>query len=277
LVTGATSGIGFATATALARAGMHVVMVSRNPARGEAARAAIRRDTGSNRLEVLQADLSSRDSVRALAARFLATHERLDVLVNNAGVFEPRRRTSVDGIEMTLAVNTLAPFLLSSLLLDRLRESAPARIVNVCSAMQARASLDLADLQFARRPYRMTQAYSQSKLALLLATRELARRLGGSGVTVNAAHPGWVATNLGNLGGVVGLAWRLSKPFMISPDEGAKTSVYLALSPAVTGVSGGYFARERPAPVNPLAEDPELAARLWEALESLAGAKVLAA
>jgi Dehydrogenases with different specificities (related to short-chain alcohol dehydrogenases) len=273
LITGATSGIGLATATALARAGARVVMVSRDPRRGESVRAAINRQTGSDQLEVMQADLASLDSIRALAQGFLAAHERLDVLINDAGVFEPHRRLSADGIEMTLAVNLVAPFLLTSLLLERLRQSAPSRIVNVCSAMQASASLDLDDLQFERRPYRMTQSYGQSKLALLMVTKELARRLQGTGVTVNAAHPGWVATNLGNFGGLVGFGWRAMRPFMISPEEGAKTSVYLALSPEATGFSGGYFAKQKRAPSNPIAEDPSLAARLWDTLESLVRAK----
>jgi NAD(P)-dependent dehydrogenase (short-subunit alcohol dehydrogenase family) len=224
-------------------------------------------------VEVMQADLSSLDSIRTLAKRFLAAHEQLDVLINSAGVLEPHRRLSADRIEMTLAVNLVAPFLLTSLLLDRLCQSAPSRIVNVSSATQATASLQLDDLQFERRPYRMTQAYGQSKLALLLVTKELARRLQGTDVTVNALHPGGVATNLGNRGGLVGLGWRVAKLFMISPDEGAKTSVYLALSPDVTGVSGDYFAEQRSLPPNPIADDPELAAKLWGILESLVQSK----
>lgn len=269
LITGATSGIGFATARALAKAGARVVLVSRDPQRGESARAAISREAGSSRLEVMEADLASLGSIRALVERFQATHGSLDVLINDAGVFEPHRRLSADGIEMTLAVNLVAPFLLTTLLLERLRQSAPSRIVNVCSAMQASASLDLDDLQFERRRYRMTQAYSQSKLALLMVTKELARRLQGTDVTVNAVHPGWVATNLGNLGGPVGMSWRLMRPFMISPEEGAKTSVYLALSPEVAGVTGGYFAKQSNAPSNPIADDPRLAKELWGVLESL--------
>lgn len=276
LITGATSGIGFATAKALARAGARVVMVSRDPLRGESARAAINRETGSDQLEVMQADLSSLDSIRVLAKRFLAAHEKLDVLINDAGVFEPHRRLSADGIEMTLAVNVVAPFLLTSLLLDRLRQSAPSRIVNVSSATQATASLHIDDLQFERRPYRMTQAYGQSKLALLLVTKELARRLQGTGISVNALHPGGVASNLGNRGGLVGLGWRVARLFMISPDEGAKTSVYLALSPELTGVSGGYFAKQKRVASNPIAEDPSMAGKLWETLESLVQSKASA-
>jgi NAD(P)-dependent dehydrogenase (short-subunit alcohol dehydrogenase family) len=276
LITGATSGIGFATAEALARAGTRVVIVSRDPQRGESACAAINRETGSDQLEVMQADLSSLDSIRTLANRFLTAHEQLDVLINNAGVLEPHRRLSADGIEMTLAVNLVAPFLLTSLLLDRLRQSAPSRIVNVSSATQATASLHIDDLQFERRPYRMTQAYGQSKLALLLMTKELARRLQGTGITVNALHPGGVASNLGNRGRLVGLGWRVARLFMISPDEGARTSVYLALSPEVTGVSGGYFAKQSQVPANPIAEDPRLAAKLWETLESLVQSKAQA-
>ena len=273
LITGATSGIGFATAKALAQAGTRVVIVSRDPQRGEFARGAINRETGSDRLEVMQADLSSLASIRSLAKRCLSAHERLDVVINNAGVLEPKRRLSADGIEMTLAVNLVAPFLLTSLLLDRLRQSAPSRIVNVSSATQATASLQLDDLQFERRPYRMTQAYAQSKLGLLLVTKELARGLQGTDVTVNALHPGGVATNLGNRGGLLGLGWRVAKLFMIRPDKGARTSVYLALSPEVTSVSGGYFAEQRPVPPNLIADDPRLAAKLWGILESLVQSK----
>jgi len=269
LITGATSGIGFATAKALAKAGARVVIVSRDPQRGDFARAAISRETGSSQLEVMQADLASLDSIRGLAQRFQATHERLDVLINDAGVFEPHRRLSADGIEMTFAVNVVAPFLLTELL--RLRQSAPSRIVNVCSAMHASASLDIDDLQFEGRRYGMTRAYGQSKLALLMVTKELARRLQGTEVTVNAVHPGFVASNLGKLGGPVGMSWRLMRPLMISPEEGAKTSVYLALSPEVAGVSGGYFAKQSKAASNPIADDPRLARELWGILETLVG------
>ena len=271
LITGATSGIGFATAKALAGAGARVVIVSRDAQRGEIARAAISRETGSSQLDVMQADLASLDSIRALAQRFQATHGSLDVLINNAGVFEPHRRLSADGIEMTFAVNVVAPFLLTELLLERLRQSAPSRIVNVCSAMHASASLEIDDLQFEGRRYGMTRAYGQSKLALLMVTKELARRLRGTEVTVNAVHPGFVASNLGRLGGPVGMSWRLMKPLMISPEEGAKTSVYLALSPEVDGVSGGYFAKQSQAPSNPIADNPRLARELWGVLETLVG------
>ena len=271
LITGATSGIGFATAKALAGAGERVVIVSRDAQRGEIARAAISRETGSSQLDVMQADLASLDSIRALAQRFQATHGSLDVLINNAGVFEPHRRLSADGIEMTFAVNVVAPFLLTELLLERLRQSAPSRIVNVCSAMHASASLEIDDLQFEGRRYGMTRAYGQSKLALLMVTKELARRLRGTEVTVNAVHPGFVASNLGRLGGPVGMSWRLMKPLMISPEEGAKTSVYLALSPEVDGVSGGYFAKQSQAPSNPIADNPRLARELWGVLETLVG------
>jgi NAD(P)-dependent dehydrogenase (short-subunit alcohol dehydrogenase family) len=271
LITGATSGIGFATAKALAGAGARVVIVSRDAQRGEIARAAISRETGSSQLDVMQADLASLDSIRALAQRFQATHGSLDVLINNAGVFEPHRRLSADGIEMTFAVNVVAPFLLTELLLERLRQSAPSRIVNVCSAMHASASLDIDDLQFEGRRYGMTRAYGQSKLALLMVTKELARRLRGTEVTVNAVHPGFVASNLGRLGGPVGMSWRLMRPLMISPEEGAKTSVYLTLSPEVDGVSGGYFAKQSQAPSNPIADNPRLARELWGVLETLVG------
>jgi len=269
LITGATSGLGYATAEALARLGATVVLVSRDVHRGEATRRAVAESTGSARLEVLQADLASLESIRRLSARLRDRHPRLDVLVNNAGTLEPRRRLSADGIEMTLAVNLVAPFVLSTLLLDRLRQSAPARIVNLASETQGRAALDLDDLQFDRRPYSMWQAYGQSKLGLTLFTKELARRVDGTGLTANSLHPGVMASDLGHRDGLTGLVWAVASRFMRSPDAAARHVTYLATSPDLAATNGAYFDQARRVRPNPIAEDPIAGARLWEVLERL--------
>jgi NAD(P)-dependent dehydrogenase (short-subunit alcohol dehydrogenase family) len=269
LITGATSGIGYATAEELARLGARLALVSRDPRRGEDARRRLAEASGSSQIEVLQADLASMDSIRRFAETFRAGHDRLDVLINNAGLMSPRRQFSKDGIELTFAVNVVAPFLVTNLLLDRLKASAPSRIVNVSSAAHLRAGIDLDDLQFRRRRYWMMSAYGQSKLALNLLTVEWSRRLAGTGVTANALHPGTVATNFGNWGGVLGLGYKLVGRFMLPPSQGAQTPAYLAASPEVATVSGAYFDNRRPAKPNPLALDPNLAARLWNALEAL--------
>jgi NAD(P)-dependent dehydrogenase (short-subunit alcohol dehydrogenase family) len=269
LITGATSGIGHETAAGLLRLGAHVVLVSRNAARGADARLRLIERTGSQEVDVLPGDLASQESIRALAASFLERYPRLEVIVNNAGVIEPRRELSSDRIERTLAVNVVAPFLLTNLLLERLRESMPSRIVNVSSGAQDKATLDLDDLQFERRPYAMLKAYGQSKLALNVFTAELARRLPGSFVTVSAVNPGAVASNLGNRGRFMGVAWNVAKRFMLSAAQGAESVVHLAASPEVTGWSGGYFVRDRKVRPNPVVEDPEVGRHLWAILERL--------
>jgi NAD(P)-dependent dehydrogenase (short-subunit alcohol dehydrogenase family) len=269
LITGATSGIGHETAAGLLRLGAHVVLVSRNEARGEDARLRLIERTGSPEVEVLPGDLATQESIRALGASFLEKHPRLEVIVNNAGVIEPRRQLSLDGVEMTLAVNVVAPFLLTNLLLERLRESLPSRVVNVSSGAQDEATLDLDDLQFERRPYAMLKAYGQSKLALNVFTAELARRLPGSFVTVTAVNPGAVASNLGNRGRFMGVGWKVAKRFMLSPEQGARSVIHLAASPEVTGWSGGYFVRDRKVRPNPVVEDPEVGRHLWSILERL--------
>lgn len=274
LITGATSGIGYATAEGLARLGARVILAARDAERGEAARRALAAATGSDRLEVVVGDLASLASTRRMAAEVLERHQRIDVLINNAGLASIRRQLSTDGIELTLAVNLVAPFLLTTLLLDRLCESAPARIVNVSSESQRGASIDLDDLQFERRRYGTMRAYGQSKLGLNLYTVELARRLAGTGVTANALHPGVVATNIGNQNALMRLGYRLARPFMLSPEDGARTSIYLASSPEVAGVSGGYFFGTRRLQPNRIAEDPAAASRLWEILEGLAQVRV---
>ena len=272
LVTGATSGIGKATATALARLGAEVVLVARDPAKGQATVAELRAATGNSRVELLLADLASQASIRHAAEQVKRTHQRLHVLVNNAGGYWATRHLTPDGLELTFALNHLAYFLLTTLLLEPLRTSAPARIVNVTSSAQAFGRLHLDDLQFQRR-YRGQAAYNQSKLANVLFTYELARRLEGTGVTVNCAAPGVTRTNFGrdDSGPVMRLLTPLARPFMRSPEQGADTPVWLASSPEVEGVTGRYYASRRARRSSRRSYDTELARRLWQVSEELTG------
>ncbi len=263
LITGATSGIGKETAFGLARLGARVVIVGRDPDRTRAAADWIRRETGSEHVSFLLADLSSQAEVRRLAREFRDRHSRLDVLVNNAGGIFARRETTVDGFERTWALNHLAYFLLIQELLDLLKASAPARIVNVASTMHRGGVIDFGDLQ-GDKSYGGIRAYSQSKLANVLFTYALARRLKGTGVTANCLHPGGVATGFGqNTLGALKLLMRLARPFLISAEEGAATSIYLASSPDVEGASGRYFAKCKPARSSAASHDEALQERLW--------------
>jgi NAD(P)-dependent dehydrogenase (short-subunit alcohol dehydrogenase family) len=271
LVTGASSGIGRATALGLADEGARLLLVGRTPERCEETLASIRRRTGRDDAVMLRADLSSQKEVRRLAEEVLALAERLHVLVNNAGVTLLRRETTEDGLEATFATNHLAYFLLTGLLLPRLRASAPARIVNVASEAHRFAPIDWDDLQSERR-YRGLRVYGRSKTANILFTQELARRIAGSGVTANSLHPGGIRSNLGRSEGRIAEAVRrLVGLFLKPPEEGARTSLYLASAPEVEGRSGGYFVdcRERAPAAH--ASDPELARRLWEKSEELTG------
>jgi retinol dehydrogenase 14 len=243
LITGGSSGIGKATALGLANKGASVVMVCRDRSRGEAAATEIIEKSGNELVDVMLADLSSQESIRQLAQDFADRYGRLHVLINNAGVFISRRTLTVDGIETTFAVNYLAPFLLTNLVLEVLKASAPARIVNVTSSGERSGTIDFEDLQ-GERKYGGIRAYNQSKLAMVLFTYELAKRLEGTGVSANCVHPGVVATNLGRgNGGFFGFLTRLMRPFFSSPEKGAETPIYLASSPEVEGVSGKYFAK----------------------------------
>jgi NAD(P)-dependent dehydrogenase (short-subunit alcohol dehydrogenase family) len=268
LVTGANSGIGRVTALELARRGAHVVMVCRDRARGEAALAEIKQASGNEQVELMLCDLSSQADIRRFADEFKATHDRLDVLINNAGLYLRKRETTVAGIEMTFAVNHLAYFLLTNLLLDVLKRSAPARVVNVSSDAHKHGHINFDDLQ-GEKSYSGVKAYCHSKLANILFTRELSRRLAGTRVTANCLHPGAVAT---------GIFRALPKPIeavikllTISPEKGARTSVYLASSPDVEGVSGKYFVRSAEAPPSAEAQDDQVAARLWAESARLTG------
>lgn len=275
VVTGANSGIGLETAAELARAGARTVLTARDAGRGEAAVAEVRRRAGHDEVSLVVFDLASLASVRQGAAEILDRCDRIDVLVNNAGLVLSKRQETTDGFEATFAINHLGPFLLTGLLLDRITKSAPARIVNVSSTAHqgARRGLDFDDLQ-ARRGYRGMQVYSRSKLANIYFTTELARRLAGTGVTANCLHPGTVATGYGRDGdatGVLGFGVRVIKPFVLTPAQGARTSVYLASSPEVRDVTGEYFVRCRSRRPSKAARDPEAARRLWEVSEQLVG------
>ena len=266
MVTGANSGIGKATALELAQMGATVVMVCRDRARGEEARREITTKSRKNAVDLLQADLSSQQSIRQLVENFQHHYTHLHVLINNAGAaFPGRRRETVDGLEMTFAVNYLAPFLLTNLLLDVLKASAPARIVNVSSAAHKSGYIQLDDLQ-AEKLYRPMRTYPQAKLAVVLFTYELARRLQGTEVTANCLHPGFVATNFAQSDGgpAVRLLVKLLGSFGASPEKGAKTSIYLASSPEVEGVTGQYFVKSIPRRSAAISYDESLQRQLWE-------------
>lgn len=270
LITGATSGIGRATALALARDGFHVVIVGRRAEQTAKTAEWLRQQTGSGHIEFLVADLTSQAHVRRLAREFAATHPRLDVLINNAGgVFTGWELTS-DGVERTWALNHLAPLLLSLELMELLKASAPSRIVNVASSAQSNGKIDL-DHQHERDAFSMN-AYANAKLANVMATYALARRLEGTGVTVNALHPGVVATSFGkNTGGWVKVLSTLAGPFLLTPEKGAATSVYLASAPEVERVTGSYFVRSKPHTSSPASYDRGLQEQVWQAALSEIG------
>lgn len=271
MVTGATSGIGLATAEALARMGATLVVVGRNREKGGAAVARIQEASGDHSVEYLHADLSVQTQVRNMAQEFKGRYPRLDVLVNNAGAFFLKRQLTADGIEMTWAVNHLSAFLLTNLLLEPLEASAAGRVVNVSSNRHLNGTINFDDLEGARR-YGGFAAYDQSKLADVLFTYELARRLGSAPVTVNALHPGSVATN------IAAGSSRLAKFFMplgrlvaLSPEAGADTSVFLASSPEVAGVTGKYFVKQRAVRSSPTSYDEARAQRLWRISAEMTG------
>jgi NAD(P)-dependent dehydrogenase (short-subunit alcohol dehydrogenase family) len=253
--------------------GARVVLVCRNQRKGESALADIQRQTGSSHLDLLIADMSSFGSVRGLAERVQQLYPQLDVLINNAGAAVRRRTLSADGIEMTVAGNYLGAALLTFLLLDLLKSSAPSRIVNVSSEAQRNSRLDLNDLQFEKRKYNPLAAYGQSKLLMNAFTFELARRLQGTGVTANCLHPGVVATNIwpADAPWFVKLLVGVMKPFMLNSKQGAKVSLYLATSPDVANVSGQYFVKSRPASSNSLSRDPKVMTEIWRWTEKMIG------
>jgi NAD(P)-dependent dehydrogenase (short-subunit alcohol dehydrogenase family) len=279
VVTGGNSGIGFETAAALAEMGARVIVTARNADKGRAGvgRITERAETAAKggRAQLVVFDLADFASVRRGAEEVLGQAPRIDVLVNNAGVVLSERANTVDGLEATFATNHLGPFLLTNLLLDRIRETPSARIVNVSSTAHgaARKGIPFDDLQ-SEGHYRAMRVYGQSKLANILFTLELARRLQGTGVTANSLHPGTVRTGYGADGdakGFLAFGLKISGPFFLSPAQGARTSIYLASSPEVHGVSGEYFVKCKPVQPKRWARDPEAALRLWKVSEELVG------
>jgi len=272
LVTGATSGLGLEASVDLARRGACVVMVGRDPPRTEAAHRLVTDRSGSRDVSHLLCDFASQAAIRDLARAFHEEHDRLDALVNNAGGVNKVRRLTVDGIEATFAVNHLGYFLLTNLLLDLLVRSAPARVVSVASIGHRRGTLDFHDLGFGRG-YTIMRAYGRSKLANVLFSAELARRLAGTGVTSNSLHPGGVATNIwsGAPLWTKPIIFVLLRPWLVSAEKGAATIVQLVVDPALDGVSGLYFEEGKPSTPAPLARDPALARRLWDVSVALVG------
>jgi NAD(P)-dependent dehydrogenase (short-subunit alcohol dehydrogenase family) len=270
LVTGATSGIGEATARALAQQGATVVVNGRDRERGELAVRRIQKEANNPRVEFIVGDLSTRSGVRSIAAEFRARHDRLDVLVNNVGAMFAKRQETADGLERTFALNHLSYFHLTNLLLDLLKASAPSRVVNVASNTHRGARLDFDDLQ-SKRSYSAMGVYNQTKLANVLFTYELARRLAGTGVTVTALHPGVTATSIGKIGGVMSVAWWAMTKFVQGAEQGAQTSIHLASSPDVAGTTGSYYVKQRPVQSSPETYDEVAAKRLWEISEALIG------
>ena len=273
LVTGATSGIGLEASVALARQGARVIMVGRNQAKTEAARADVASRSGSKEVSSLLADFASQASVRALADAVRSRTDRLDVLVNNAGGVNKARTVTADGIETTFAVNHLGYFLLTNLLLDLVVKSAPARVVTVASVGHRRGTLDFEDLGFERGGYSIMRAYSRSKLANILFANELARRRAGSGVTSNSLHPGSVDTNIWSGAPLWAkpIIQVLLRPFFISAEKGGERIVQLAASPELEGVTGKYFEDGKAVDPAPLARDASLATRLWDVSARMVG------
>ena len=270
LITGANAGIGKTTALGLAKLGARVVMVSRNKEMGEEALKEIASESGNENIDLLTADLASFASIRKLAEEIRSRYDKLDVLINNAGIFMSELQYTEDKIEMQWGVNHLAPFLLTHLLMDTLKKASSARIVNVSSRVHFRGVINFDDLNMTSR-YDGLKAYSQSKLANVLFTSELAERLQGTGVTANCLHPGGVRTHFvdKNASGIYKVGWILLKPFMISPSQGAETSVYLASSEEVEGVTGKYFDKCKPRRSSRISYDKDVAKRLWEVSEEL--------
>lgn len=270
VVTGATDGIGKVTARELAKMGATVTILGRNPEKAQQVVKELRLAAGHDRIGFVRVDLSSQKSIRGAAETLKARLKRLDVLINNAGAMYNRRTLTEDGIEATFALNHLGYFLLTNLLLDTLKASAPSRIVNVASAAHAGAKLPIDDLQMSKK-YSGWRAYQRSKLANIYFTYELARRLQGTNVTVNCLHPGFVASRFGNNnGGVFRALFGAAKTFFaISENNGARTSVYLASSPEVASVTGKYFDSRKAVKSSPISYSEQTGRELWRASEKL--------
>lgn len=271
LITGGTSGMGLETARAIAKKGARVVIVGRNKEKCENTVAMLKKETGDKNVEYLLADLSSQKEVRKLASKFKKKYKKLHVLVNNAGGFFLTREKSVDDIEMNFALNYLSYFLLTNLLLDVLKDSAPSRIVNVSSAEHLDVELDFDDLE-SKNKYNGMKAYSKSKLADIIFTYELHRRLENTGVTANTLHPGWVATNIGKNNGLISkLIVPLIQVGAVHPEKGAQTCIQLACSPDLECVSGKYFDKGNETNSAECSYDENIAKKLWNISEKMTG------
>ncbi len=271
LVTGANNGIGKETARGLAARGAAVIMVCRDREKGMTALGEIAGSTGNGKLDLQIADLADMAQVRSLGERICSAYPRLDVLINNAGLQLWQRQVTTDGHEMTFAVNQLAPFLLTHLLLEPLKAAGAARIINVASGLHKFGRLNFDDLMFTGR-YSSLKAYGQSKLAIIMFTYELARRLAGAGITANAVMPGVARTGFTrDYRGLMGVGTRLIRVFMISPQKGAQTPVYLATSPELEGVTGKYFEKMKTIKSSPASYDSAAARRLWQVSAELTG------
>ena len=273
LITGGTGGIGRAAAVGLASMGARVGITGRDRPRADSAAAAIARESGNPAIDVFVADMSSQAEVRRLADEVLAAYPRLDVLLNNVGGFWAHRHTTADGLEHTFALNHLAPFLLTNLLLERLKASAPARIVTVSSGAQSMGRIDFDDLM-GEQAYSGSAAYNQSKLANVMFTYELAGRLEGTGVTATALHPGLTSTAFSAEDPSMGLLVKVLRPFMKSPARGAETPIYLASSPEAEGFTGQYFANRKAKKSHDSSYEAATTARLWQVSADLVGLPV---
>ncbi|MEM7020373.1 MAG: SDR family oxidoreductase [Pseudomonadota bacterium] len=269
IVTGATDGIGKITARTLAEQGAHVILVAQNAEKGAVVVDEILQLTGNRELQFLPADLSSQADIRQLANTILHRCQHIDVLINNAGAIFMRRQESVDGIEMTWALNHLGYFLLTQLLLERIIESGRSRIVNVSSIVHRGMSLNVGDLEF-KQGYAGFKAYRHSKLANILFTRALAKRLANTEVTANCLHPGAVGSHFGwNNGAFARFFLKLGRPFLKTPEQGAQTSIHLAVSPAVENISGEYFENKKSAQPSQAAQDEGMSEKLWQLSEQM--------
>jgi len=273
LITGANSGIGKATAISLAEMGAHVVMMSRDMEKGEIARQEVMGASRSNQVDLMQCDLASMENIRGFSAQFKAKYPRLDILINNAGIFTDHRLETKDGFEYQIGVNHLGHFLLTSLLLDLMKDSAPARIINVSSAAHFGGKVDFEDLHQTSK-YSGWKAYAQSKLANILFTYELAHRLAGTGITVNCLHPGFVKTRFAfnRESEKPHPMMKLLSPFTLNALSGAATTIYLAASPEVDGITGKYFAKRKQKASSRASYDLVAAEKLWNLSAALTGA-----
>ncbi|MBC7476303.1 MAG: SDR family oxidoreductase [Candidatus Sericytochromatia bacterium] len=274
IVTGANSGIGKVTALEIAKMGATVIMVCRSKEKGEKALEEVKNLSNNKNVELMLCDFASQQSIRDFAEKFKSKYKYLNILVNNAGLSIPEKSVTKDGIESTFATNHLGYFLLTNLLLDLLKSSSPARIVNVASDAHKTAHIDFEDINYDRKKYNSTKAYCDSKLANVLFTRELSRRLKGTNVTVNSLHPGVVNSNFAaGTTGIMSLFFKLYKPFLVTNEKGAETQIFLATSPEVEGVTGEYYSKKKIAPIAKEAKDEDVAKRLWDVSEKMVSLK----